>query len=54
MRYFCTNSTDNALDADNVNKLECLADAYSDTIDSKTEILQESLIQRHVQRNNEQ
>ena len=31
----------NALDADNVNKLECLADTYSVAIDSKTEIVQE-------------
>ena len=29
------------LDEDNVNKLECLADTYSDAIDSKTEIVQE-------------
>ena len=31
----------NTLDADNVNKLECLADTYSDAIDSKTKIVQE-------------
>ena len=29
------------LDEDSVNKLECLADTYSDAIDSKTEIVQE-------------
>ena len=36
-----TNNFNNALDADNVNKLECLADTYSGAIDSKTEIMQE-------------
>ena len=31
----------NALDADNINKLKCLADTYSDSINRKTEIMQE-------------
>ena len=31
----------NALDADNFNKLECLANTYSDAIDNKTKIMQE-------------
>ena len=36
-----TKKFNNALDAANFNKLECLADTSSDAIDSKTEIMQE-------------